>query len=68
MALDKTHTYLVLNYNPSPVGVTTRHSNFIVAGGSTFAPASYPLTFDEILYLHSSTKVFKIGLLFFWKR
>lgn len=63
--LDKTRTYLVLNYNPSPVGVTTRHSNFIVAGGSTYSPTSYPLTFDEILYVNSSTKTFKIGLLFF---
>jgi len=63
--LDKNKTYLVLNYNGSPVAVSTRHESYTIAGGSLTEPASIPLSVDEIIQINSNSPVFKIGLLWF---
>ena len=63
--LNKNKTYLVLNYNGSPVAVSTRHESYIIPGGSSQEPASIPLSVDEIIQINSNSPVFKIGLLWF---
>ena len=65
MSLNGTDTYLILNYNPSPVSVSTRDTSYLIPGGSTFSPASFPLTLNEIRYINNVSKAFKYGLLFF---
>lgn len=65
--LDKNKTYLVLNYNPSPVAISTKDRSFLIPGGSTFEPASYPFDMDEIHFINNASKAFKIGLLRFEK-
>lgn len=62
---DQQKTYLVLNYNTSPVAVKTRDYNEIIPAGSDTAPTGLPMTMDEITYINSTTNVFKIGILFF---
>lgn len=63
--LDKNKTYLVLNYNGSPVAVSTRNDSYIIPGGTSVEPASVPLSVDEIIQINSNSPVFKIGLLWF---
>ena len=63
--LDKNKTYLVLNYNGSPVAVSTRHESYIIPGGSPESPSSMPLSVDEIVQINSNSNVFKMGLLWF---
>lgn len=63
--LDKNKTYLVLNYNGSPVAVSTRHESYIIPGGSSESPSSMPLSVDEIVQINSNSNVFKMGLLWF---
>ena len=63
--LDKNKTYLVLNYNGSPVAVSTRHESYIIPGGNSEAPASMPLSVDEIVQINSNSNVFKMGILWF---
>ena len=65
MPISKTKNYLVLNYNPSPVAVSTKHDSFLIAGGTQNEPTSMPFTIDEITAINSGSPVFKIGLLFF---
>ena len=63
--LDKNKTFLVLNYNGSPVAVSTRHESYIIPGGSSESPSSMPLSVDEIVQINSNSNVFKMGLLWF---
>ncbi len=63
--LDKNKTYLVLNYNGSPVAVSTRHESYIIPGGSSVSPSSMPLSVDEIVQINSHSNVFKMGILWF---
>ena len=63
--LDKNKTYLVLNYNGSPVAVSTRHESYFIPGGSSESPASMPLSVDEIVQINSNSNVFKMGMLWF---
>ena len=63
--LDKTKTYMVLNYDTSPIAITTRNHNELIPAGNDDEPAMLPLTIDEIIYINSTSKVFKIGKLFF---
>ena len=63
--LDKNKTYLVLNYNGSPVAVSTRHESYIIPGGSSESPSSMPLSVDEIVQINSNSNIFKMGLLWF---
>lgn len=63
--LDKTKTYMVLNYDTSPVAIKTRDHNELIPAGNDMNPNGLPLTIDEISYINSTTKVFKIGRLFF---
>lgn len=65
MPISKTKNYLVLNYNPSPVAVSTKHDSFLIAGGTREEPTTMPFTIDEIAAINSGSPVFKIGLLFF---
>lgn len=65
MPISKTKNYLVLNYNSSPVGISTKHESYLVEGGTREAPGSLPLTFDEISVVNSNSPAFKIGLLRF---
>ena len=34
MSISKTKNYLVLNYNSSPVGISTKHESYLVEGGT----------------------------------
>lgn len=63
--LEKTKTYMVLNYDTSPIAITTRNQNELIPAGNDDEPAMLPLTIDEIVYINSTTKVFKIGRLWF---
>lgn len=63
--LDKQKTYLILNYDTSPVIVSTRYENRIVPAGNDETPTSLPMSIDDISFINSTTKVFKIGKLFF---
>lgn len=63
--LSKEKTYLVLNYDGSPVAVSTRYDSYLIAKGSNEEPSSVPLSVDEILQINSNSPVFKIGLLWF---
>jgi len=65
MAISKTKNYLVLNYNPSPVAISTKHESYLVEGGTKNSPGTLPLTFDEISVVNSNSLAFKIGLLRF---
>ena len=46
--LDKNKTFLVLNYNGSPVAVSTRHESYIIPGGSSESPSSIPLSVNGL--------------------
>lgn len=65
MAISKTKNYLVLNYGHSPVGISTRHENYLIPGAEGDTPASLPLTIDEIQVVNSNSPVFKVGMLRF---
>lgn len=65
MAISKTKNYLVLNYGHSPVGISTRHENYLIPGAEGDNPASLPLTIDEIQVVNSNSPVFKVGMLRF---
>lgn len=63
--LDKGKNYMVLNYGSSPVCVQTRYESILIPGGSREAPASLPLSVDEILQINNNSPLFKCGVLFF---
>lgn len=65
MAISKTKNYLVLNYGHSPIGISTRHENYLIPGAEGDVPASIPLTIDEIQVVNSNSPVFKVGMLRF---
>lgn len=65
MAISKTKNYLVLNYSPSQVAISTKYESYLVPGGTLEYPGTLPLTFDEIAVVNSTSPVFKIGLLRF---
>lgn len=65
MAISKMKNYLVLNYGHSPIGVSTRHENYLIPGADGDVPASLPLTIDEIQVINSNSPVFKVGMLRF---
>lgn len=65
MPISKTKNYLVLNFSPSPVAVSTKHDSFLIGGGTREEPTTMPFTIDEIAAINSNSPVFKIGLLFF---
>lgn len=65
MAISKTKNYLVLNYGHSPIGISTRHENYLIPGAEGDVPASLPLTIDEIQVVNSNSPVFKVGMLRF---
>lgn len=65
MAISKTKNYLVLNYSPSQVAISTKYESYLVPGGTLESPGTLPLTFDEIAVVNSTSPVFKIGLLRF---
>ena len=65
MAISKTKTYLVLNYNPSPVAVKTKNEYYMIEGGASDEQTSLPLDIDEISVINSNSPAFKIGLLRF---
>ena len=65
--MDKTKTYLVLNYSPSPIGIRTRNDSFVIEGGNSEEPTSMPFTLDEIVQINSGSRVFTSGLLRFEK-
>jgi hypothetical protein len=70
--LDKNKTYLVLNYNGSPVAVSTRHESYIIPGGSSpalspwmwsafltpsFSPITKPVALFQVILLYWSVSV-----------
>lgn len=67
MSISKTKNYLVLNYNSSPVSVSTKHESYLISGGTLESPGALPMTFDEIAVINSTSPAFKIGLLGFEK-
>lgn len=58
-------SYLVLNYNTSPVSIRTRHSSELIPAGDDKSPSSVPLSLDDIVYANNSGNAFKCGLLRF---
>lgn len=56
---------MVLNYNASPVSISTRYSSEIVPAGDDHSPSSIPMSLDEIMYANNTGKAFKCGLLMF---
>ena len=63
--LDRNREYMVRNYNPSPVAISTRDSQYLIPGGTRHAPAEFPMTLNEIIFVNSMSDIFKIGVLFF---
>jgi hypothetical protein len=63
--LDKQRTYMVLNYDTSPVAITSRYLNELIPAGNDTTPSVLPLSLEEIIYINSTTKVFQIGRLRF---
>jgi hypothetical protein len=51
---------IVYNESGSPVCVSTKDAQYSVAGNG-----SLPLSFEEIVYINSTSQAFRIGLLFF---
>ena len=65
MSLNGNDTYLILNYSPSAVSISTRDTSYLIPGGSATAPSAFPLTLNEIRYINNVSEAFKCGLLFF---
>ena len=63
--IDKSNTYLVLNYCTSPVAVATRDDSFIIPGCTDDSPGSYPFSIEEIIQINAASPIFKVGYLFF---
>lgn len=58
-------SYMVLNYNTSPVSIKTRFSSELIPAGNDDNPSSVPLSLDDIVYANNAGNAFKIGLLRF---
>lgn len=58
-------SYMVLNYNTSPVCIKTRYSSEVVPAGNDKNPSGIPLSLDDIIYVNNTGNAFKIGLLRF---
>lgn len=58
-------SYMVLNYNTSPVSVKTRYSSELIPAGNDENPSGVPLALDDIIYANNTGNAFKIGLLRF---
>lgn len=67
MVLEKQKTYMVLNYNSSPVSLLTKDRSYLLEGGTKEQPAVLPLTIDEIYTANTNGCAFKCGLAFFDK-
>lgn len=67
MGLQKEKTYMVLNYNGSPVSISTKTDSYSISGGTSDEPYGIPLTIDEIVVANMKGMAFKAGLLFFEK-
>lgn len=64
--IDRSQLYIIKNENSSPVAIRTRTDSILVAGAENGdIPTTIPLTFDDIVYINSTSNAFKIGLLFF---
>lgn len=61
----ETKTYLVYNYNSSPVAVQTKYESHLIEGGSREQPSTMPFSMDELTVINSKSNAFKIGLLWF---
>lgn len=61
MALQKERTYMVLNYNSSPIALTTKNGSFLLEGGTRTNPAVLPMTIDEIVTANTNGYAFKYG-------
>ena len=64
-ALDRNREYMVLNYNLSPIAIATRDTQYLIQAGTRKDPVQFPMTLGEIIYVNSTSDVFKIGMLFF---
>lgn len=58
-------SYMVLNYNTSPVAIKTRNSSELIPAGNDSVPSGVPLSVDDIVYANNSGNAFKCGLLRF---
>lgn len=65
MALSNKKTYKVLNYCSSPIAVSCRNENVLIAGGTSDNPGCWNFDIDEIIQINNTSRVFKIGLLWF---
>lgn len=65
MAFDKTKSYMILNYDTSPIAVSTRTGSVLIPAGSDNIPSGIPFSFDDILYINMTTSAFKTGQLWF---
>lgn len=67
MALNRQKTYMILNYNSSPLSLLTKDRSYLLEGGTREQPAVLPLTLDEINTVNSNGCAFKYGLAWFEK-
>ena len=65
MALNFNQTYRVLNYCSSPISVSTKNESVLINGGSESDPGVWNFTIDEIRQINNTSKVFKVGHLWF---
>lgn len=63
--LDKNKEIMVRNYNAFAVSVSTKMQNFVFPAAERGSYSSLPLTWDEIIQINNSSKVFKNGFLMF---
>ena len=63
--LNSNDTYLIFNYNPSAVAVSTKDTSYLIPGGSSDSPATVSFTLNEIRFINNGSRVFKIGALLF---
>lgn len=65
MAVQKDKQYLILNYNPHVVTLSTKNDNYALDAMTNDMPSSLPFTFDEIAAINSRSPIIRFGLVRF---
>lgn len=63
--IDRSQLYIVANESYSPLVVSTKTDSIKIDGATSGSPTTIPLTYEDIIYINSTSNAFKIGLLFF---
>lgn len=67
MSLQKERTYMVLNYNSSPISLSTKNGSYLLESGTRSNPSVIPMTIDEIVTANTNGYAFKYGFARFEK-